>query len=324
MMTEPSATGTGFNRRAIPAAAVESYWQASDRHPIRRVDWPEPELDVRGSILFLPGRVDFFEKYLETLDGWSRAGWKVTSSDWRGQGFSGRMGRNRQTGHIHDFSQWIDDLGDFWEDWVATVPPPHVIIGHSMGGQNVLRALSEKRIDPDAAVLVAPMLGLVPRLVPMSVAHLIARVMVRIGDPARSAWRGGDKPGKLPEDRFELLTHDPDRYADEMWWRQERPDLSMTAPSWGWVERAIASMRLLRRPGALEAIGLPVLCLAVSDDGLVDPRAIVKAVARIGQGELFMFGRESRHEILREVDAVRDKALAVIDEFLDRTAPVCR
>jgi lysophospholipase len=39
------------------------------------------------------------------------------------------------------------------------------------------------------------------------------------------------------------------------------------------------------------------------------------------RAELVRFGPEAAHEILREEDAVRDKALRRIDDFLDRVAP---
>jgi lysophospholipase len=91
--------------------------------------------------------------------------------------------------------------------------------------------------------------------------------------------------------------------------------------SWGWVERAYASMDLLNRPGVLEAIDTPVVLFGTTADRLVSYRAIVRAAARLPHAELLTFGRESAHEILRESDPVRDKALAAIDGFLDRAAP---
>ena len=68
-----------IDRRAIPAAAKEAWWAARDGHAVRRIDWqPAPEgAAVRGSLLFMPGRGDFYEKYLETLDHWHRQGWRV-------------------------------------------------------------------------------------------------------------------------------------------------------------------------------------------------------------------------------------------------------
>jgi lysophospholipase len=63
---------------------------------------------------------------------------------------------------------------------------------------------------------------------------------------------------------------------------------------------------------------MPVLLLAAAHDRLVSLPAIRRAAARLPKSELVVFGPEARHELLRECDAVRDKALAMIDRFLDR------
>ncbi len=94
----------------MPGAAVESRWVAPDGHPIRRIDWPEPDGPPRGSMLFLPGRGDAYEKYLETFEHWRQRGWRVTAADWRGQAGSGRLGADAVTGHVDDFALWIGDL----------------------------------------------------------------------------------------------------------------------------------------------------------------------------------------------------------------------
>lgn len=275
---------------------------------------------AKGSILFLPGRGDFYEKYLETLDHWSRLGWRVTASDWRGQAGSGRLGRDPMTGHIDDFSTWIDDLAGLWAQWTAETPGPHVLAGHSMGGHLVLRAMAERRVDPAGAILSAPMLGFTASTLPDAVVHQAAKLMKALGDPRRPAWKWSEKPGQVPADRIHLLTHDTARYADELWWRDARPELVMEPGSWGWVERAYASMRLLAKPGLLEAVETPVLMLATEIDKLVGYGAIAKAAARLPQCELVHFGSEAHHEILRECDAVRTRALAACDAFLARFA----
>lgn len=311
---------SGFNRRAIPAEAVESRWTAPDGWPIRRIDWPEPAA-CRGSLLFLPGRGDAYEKYLETLDHWYRQGWRVTAADWRGQAGSGRLGIDGVTGHVDDFAVWVDDLAGLWAGWKAETPGPHVLAAHSMGGQVALRALAERRVDPEAVVLSAPMLGLHGYGLPYAVLHGVAEMMARIGDRRRPAWKWSEKPGEVPADRINLLTHDPSRYADELWWREKRPELVMGPGSWGWLERAYASIRGLERPGVIEAVQAPVFVVATSADKLVSPAAIERAVRRLPHGELLEFGPEARHEILRETDLVRGPAIAAIDDFLDRTAP---
>ena len=308
-----------IDRRAIPAEARESIWHAADGHPIRRIDWPGN--GQRGSILFLPGRGDNYEKYLETLHQWHDAGWHVTSADWRGQGGSGRLGRDPVTGHIGDFAIWIDDLAQLWDAFVRETPAPHVIAGHSMGGHLVLRALVERRIVARAALLSAPMIGVNGPPLPLPVLHKVARIMCRIGDPARPAWKWSEKPGEMPVDRINLLTHDSARYADEQWWRTHRPELVMGPGSWRWVERAYASWIGLEAPGALEGVDVPVLIVSTSSDKLVSHPANLRAAARLPLAELLALGEEAHHEVLREVDDVRDRVMDTITEFLNRVAP---
>jgi lysophospholipase len=314
-------SAAGVDRRVIPESAREDRWTAPDGYAIRRIDFAQPAGDPRGSILFLPGRGDAYEKYLETLNHWSACGWRVTSIDWRGQAGSGRLGFDPVTGHVGDFAIWVDDLAAFWTHWAASAPGPKVLVAHSMGGHLALRALAEHRIKPDALVLSAPMLGLPNKGIPSAVLHAVARMMTSLGDPRRPAWKWSEKPGAVPVGRIGLLTHDEARYADELWWRENRPELVMGPGSWGWVERALASIRQLERPGVLEGVATPVFILGTTADRLVDYGAIQRAANRLPQAELRSFGLEASHEILREVDAVRDTALAAIDEFLDRTAP---
>lgn len=307
-----------FERRAIPAGAKETRWALPDGHEIRRIALaPTVDRPVRGSLLFLPGRADFYEKYLESLAYWASQGWHVCAADWRGQGGSGRMTANPLVGDISDFAVWIADLAALWRDFVAATPGPHVLAGHSMGGHLVLRALAEDAVQPDAVVLSAPMLGFVSPF-PQGIQHLVARIMCRIGDPARMAWPVSERPGSPLDKRATLLTHDPERYADEEWWRETRPELVIGPASWRWVERAAASNEQLRAPGVLEAVTTPVLMLAAKHDALVTWQAIEQAAARLPRCELAAWGPEARHEVLREVDPVREAVLATMDRFLDR------
>lgn len=313
-----------FDRRSIPPGARESRWQAPDGHLIRRLDWNEPGGEPRGSLLFMPGRGDFYEKYLETFEHWRLQGWRVTAADWRGQAGSGRLGADMTTGHVEDFAHWVADLAAFWRAWAGERGGPRVLAGHSMGGHLALRAAAEGALDPGPAALVltAPMLDVLPERVPLALRQIVARAKCATGDPRRPAWKWSERPGEVPAFRQGLLTHDDERYADELWWRSARPELAMGPGSWGWVRGALASIRFLEKPGVLEKVGLPVLIVAAIADRLVGTRAIFRAQARLPRAEALWFGAEAAHEILREVDAVRDRALARIDAFLERvTAP---
>ena len=311
----------GFDRRAIPAGAREWRWALPDGQEIRRIVLDPPAgIPVRGSILFMPGRADFYEKYLESLAEWASAGWQVSAADWRGQGASGRLTANPMVGHLADVSIWVADLGALWRDWVRTAPGPHVLAGHSMGGHLVLRAVAEGAASPDAVVLSAPMLGFVTAI-PQFIQHIYGRLMCWIGDPERVAWEASEKPGAPRDGRMTLLTHDADRYADELWWRAARPELEIGPASWRWAERAAASIETLRAPGVLEAVMAPVLVLAAKKDALVSWPAIEAAAERLPRGELVAWGPEARHELLREADPVRGQVMATITSFLARALP---
>jgi len=271
----------------------------------------------------MPGRGDAYEKYLETFEHWRARGWRVAAADWRGQAGSGRLGTDAVTGHVDDFARWTGDLAALWRDWAQGQDGLLVLVGHSMGGHLALRAAVERALEPtpDALVLSAPMLDVLPERLPLSVRHVAARLMCALGDPRRPAWKWSERPGEVPAFRQALLTHDAGRYGDELYWRRERPELIMGPGSWGWVTAALASIRLLARPGVLEAVDLPVHIVATSADRLVGPRAIRRAEARLPRVESQWFGAEAAHEILREVDAVRDRALVGIDRFLESIAP---
>jgi len=190
-----------------------------------------------------------------------------------------------------------------------------------MGGHLVLRAMTEKRIDPDAVILSAPMLAPAGGGMPEWTAQLIAKFMCLVGRAERRAWKAADNPLEPQILRQGLLTHDAARYSDEFFWFRKRPFVRLGPASWRWVERAYASTRKLRNRGRLTRMAVPLLILATATDELVDHATIERAAHLMPRAEMKLFGPESAHEIFREVDDVRDAALDACFSFLDRVAP---
>jgi lysophospholipase len=305
-------------RRAIPKGAQVNYWTTPDGWQLRAFAWPADTPSPRGSILFQGGRGDIFEKYLELFVHWHAQGWTITSFDWRGQGGSGRLTAAKNCGHIENFEQYIADFAAFYPDWEAATPGPHVIVAHSMGGHLVLRGLVEGVAKPDAAVLVAPMLG-VHAIGGAWFGEKLARLMGGVGDTSRPAWKTNEKP-YTTETRQRLLTHDRERYSDELWWKEQQPDLATGSPSWNWVIEAFRSMRDLRASPRLKTMDVPVLMLVAEADGLVDPKAALAVAPKLPDARVVRFGKESAHEILREGDRIRNRAIGEIDLFLSARA----
>ncbi|WP_226372729.1 alpha/beta fold hydrolase [Allosphingosinicella flava] len=269
---------------------------------------------MRGSLLFLGGRGDFIEKYLEAMHHWHMRGWHITSFDWRGQGASRKDG-----GPSPDagFDPLLHDLAVFSQEWIAAHPGPHVAVGHSMGGHLLLRALAEASPPFAAAVLVAPMIGINTGLLPGWLSARLARFFQKIGRGSFPVARDYQAAIEGKAARQNRLTSSADRYADEKWWHGRQPGYDLGIPTWDWVAAAYRSMAA-STPGALKAVRIPLLILATDRDRLVDTRAIREAARLLPNAELALF--DSAHEILREDDPVRLAAMHRIDAFLDRHA----
>lgn len=305
-----------LDRRAWPMGGRMDYWTAPDGWPIRRYKLGD---GTRGRMLLLGGRGDMIEKYLEVIHHWAGRGWAVTTFDWRGQGGSGRLTDDPMTGHIGDFADWIADLNALAAEWRGAGTGPTVMVAHSMGGHMLLRALAEGMAAPDAAVAISPMLGLNSGPLPRWLAVLIARTMVALGRGARQAWTQKEQSERQRAMRQKRLTHDPDRYADEIWWRDHSRDIALGPPSWNWVAQALDSTQAVDAV-AVARIAVPLLILATQADQLVSTPAIRRIAAHIPKARLHVYGREAAHEILRESDPVRLDALRRIDAFLDEVA----
>lgn len=305
-----------FDRRAIPAGARFSTWPAPDGWPYRLLHWPREEgKAARGSLLFANGRGDFVEKYVEADAWWHEKGWDVTAFDWRGQG--GSQGDIRG-GHLDSFDPLIADLDALIADWRARTPGPHVVVGHSMGGHLLLRALVDRKPPVDAAVLVAPMIRINSGALPHWMAAATAATMCALGFGRVPAWHVPKTPAAPGSFRQSILTGSRERFEDELWWWTQHPEFNLYAPTWGWLHAAYLSCAQLG-PERLRKVETPILLIGTDRDRLVSAPAIREAAAALPDAELLMFANAA-HEILREADAVRIRAFERIDAFFDAHA----
>ncbi|HEX8365320.1 MAG TPA: alpha/beta hydrolase [Allosphingosinicella sp.] len=303
-----------FDRRAHPDGAAFSDWVAADGWKLRRFDWSAGAgPDARGTLLFAGGRGDFIEKYLEAMAHWHDRGWTVAAFDWRGQGASRGDGGGQDS-----LEPLVDDLARIAGEIEAERRGPLVLVGHSMGGHVVLRALVERRVRPAAAVLVAPMLMINAAPLPPWAASWTASLLATFGWRHQPVWRTPPPVASPAASRQAFLTSCPERYADELWWWEREPGFNVGAPSWGWLDAAFRSCAGLTGE-RLRTVETPILLLGTETDRLVSAAAIRRVAAALPKARLRMFGNAG-HELLREADPVRVDALAEIDAFLDEFA----
>jgi len=303
-------------RRRLPADALIDHWRAPDGMELRRFTWA-PESGSRGALLFAGGRGDFIEKYLEAYAWWRGKGWTVTAFDWRGQG---RSRGDIRLGNYATFTGLIDDFAALIADWrAASTDGPHVAIGHSMGGHLLLRLLVDRAPQLDAAVLVAPMIRVNSYPMPAWLAPQIAELMCLTGWRDQTVWKldpAHSRPGGV---RNRNLTSSAERYADELYWWEDEPEMNIGPPSWGWLRAAYRSAAKSFTRARLSRVTTPILILATEKDRLVSDDAIRDAAEALPNARIEWVD-DAAHEILREADPIRLDALGRIDAFLAEQA----
>lgn len=297
-------------RRTLPPGAC---WEklAVAGWPLRTVRWRGDN----GSILFVGGRADFIEKYGEAYWTWQDEGFGIATFDWRGQGGSGRLAPDAHAGH-GDFERWSEDLDAIVSWFAGAMPGPHFIVAHSMGGHLALRHLARGASPFARGVLLAPMLGIRIAASAPRAMRWLARTGARLGLAKRFAplQRGYGSWQQRPE-RQALLTSCADRFGDEHWWIAANPALALGGTTYGWLSSAFDSIDRLFAPGMLERIVTPLLILAGERERLVDVEAMRRAAARLPDAR-FELVAGGRHELLREVDAIRADTHRRIAGFL--------
>lgn len=262
-----------------------------------------------GTVLMVPGRTEYLEKYGAVADRFAQAGFGMACVDIRGQGLSDRALSDPRIGHVARFADYQHD-SDALADFAAqqNMPKPWFVIGHSMGGAIALRALT-RGLDVTGAVFSAPMWGIAmnPALRPVSwglgwIAHRThLDHWVTPGTKIDSYVRICD-----PTDNF--LTDDPAELAQMRAQLDAVPGLDLGGPSVPWLYRALVECADLRRNADP---GVPTLTFLPQRDEIVSQTAIRAMTARWRDAALVEVP-QGRHETMMEIPARQQL-------FFDRT-----
>ncbi len=281
----------------------------------------EPSTRPRGVCVLLQGQSEFIEKYHEVIDELRGRGFTVATVDWRGQGGSQRAQDNPLKSYVRDFAQFDEDFLAFMTKVVLPLTDhPPIVLAHSMGGHNTLRAIHDHPQWFRCAVLIAPMLQISTRGYPATAARIATALYCAAGQGGEFAWGMKDRDPFKVDFKGQLVTSDPVRFEATQALLRANPSLRLAGPTWGFIEAAFRSMAKVNAPGFPESISTPVLIVGAGRDRIVVTKAEQDFARRLPHGE-YLEIPESEHEVLMERDPIRGKFWTAFDAFAAKHLP---
>lgn len=271
---------------------------------------------ARGTVCLFQGRRGYIERDYEVIEDLRKRGFAIATIDWRGQGLSDRLLKDRLKGHIRNFNQYNDDLESFMRQVVLPdCPPPYFGLAHSMGATVLLKSL-QKSTWFEAAVMAAPFLGITETKIPVAVSGALIKIFKTIG-LGRVAL-----PGDFLTRNFEknVLTHDKNRYEEQVALIKKHPDLNVGGPTISWVSAALDAHKILGKLKGSDALRVPVLFVAAGDERVVSNEKI-HAFSKNVTGTPVVTVENAYHELLLEHDDMREQFWAAFDSFMDQHSP---
>lgn len=295
----------------------EAYWATTvDKKRIRFAVW---DGDGRGTVLILPGRGEYIEKYGRVVGQITARGFACIVLDWRGQGLSEREGTLEDPGYVADYTDYQSDLSAVLKHEAAQrLPKTLHLMSHSMGGVIALRAL-KNGLAAKTAIFSAPMWGMGLSAPVRLILKAAASIAVRTGRGKERVW-GTNKGPYILDANFSKNTLMGDRDAFE-WFRNQlvkHPQLGLGGPSWMWLNQSHHETGDLR---SFSLPRIPILTLLGEDEKVVNVDAIRERMARTETGKLVALPK-GRHEVFMETPAIQAAVWTEIDRFLSLNSAV--
>ena len=302
----------------VPSGAKVIAFDGYDGLKLRAALWEATRGPSRGTVCIVQGRGEFIEKYFEVIADLRRRGFAVATFDLRGQGGSERVLSNRRKGHVVGFTEYDRDLAIFIDEIVrSTLPSPIIGLGHSLGGNILLRGAQDETSPFSRMILMAPMIEIDERMLgaTRSLAKVYASTASLFGLATAYVRGGSDEPNDLATFENNRLTSDFVRWSRMKSIIETAPDLALGAPTIGWLRAALRSCAMLSRPDYPKYVCVPMLLFAAGADHVVSSQAIEDFAVDLKSGGHFLM-QGSRHEILQETDAIRQRFWAAFDAYM--------
>lgn len=298
----------------VPEDHKAGYFAGCDGRQLRYALFRSTGQNAKGTIVLLQGRNECIEKYFETIRNLTEAGFWVATFDWRGQGGSERILRNKKRGFVKRFRHFEDDLKIFLEQVVLPdARIPFYAIAHSMGGLILLSASPNIANRIDRIVLLAPFIGTHISGFKLVITKLLLGFINGIGLGSLPIIRRRQASGK----RFNILASDETRFVRNNKIFETYPEFETGVPSIKWVHLMFKAMKRVNKQEHLERITIPTIIMAGSHDGIVPFETFEDLSSKFRAGQLIPFDG-ARHELMTEIDIYREPTLAATIAFFTK------
>lgn len=266
----------------------------------------------RATLLILPGRTEYIEKYGRFMKGVTDMGISSAIIDWRGQGLSDRLIADSKLGHVKSFLDYQKDLAAMLELMRGfSLPEPWIMFAHSMGGTIGLRAMLQG-LKVRHAVFAAPLWGLNMATFFRSAAKQALRAL------SKTTMNEKLPPGIARESyllrqwfRGNVITNDRDMYKYLVRQLKTHSELALGGPTIGWTNQAIRETRLLAKS---ESPDTEATCFTGTKEKVVDFDSMTMRMARWRNGELRII-QGAKHGLVTERAAVVAQMYGKIDSL---------
>lgn len=269
------------------------------------------ESAVRKLMVLVNGRAENMLKWSELAYDFYHQGYDVLLFDHRGQGYSARLLKDAEKGHLDEFRFYVDDMAKVIKKTTALFEyHTQHLLAHSLGSLIAAYYLANCDHHIEKAVLSSPFFG-VPLKHPIR-DELIVAVMNLLGQGTRYVFgKGAYKPAQLDNNELSFC-------KTRMKWmnriNRKYAELHLGGPTFRWVHLCLNAIK--RLPSVLPRIEIPVLILQSEKEKIVDNKTLEKLTALFANAHCELV-QNAKHEILFERDGLRENVIKSITQFFE-------
>lgn len=257
----------------------------------------------KGTVLIVHGFTENADKFAELIHSLLLNHMSVVVYDQRGHGRSWRADGLSELSltHVDAFEEYVRDMHIICRRVLSTMPEPHRVFCHSMGGAVTALYLEGNPGVFDRAAMCAPMIAPDLKGMPRPAARLMCKAHKAMGKGKKRIFIS--KPYVYPDDFETACANGRERFDWYETLRRDNAAFSNNGPTYCWTLESVDVTDKILAPGAVEKIDARVELYTAAMDDTVLPEPQKTFIGRVKQGRHIVV-EGAKHEIYRSADNV--------------------